>query len=157
MSPVTLPAIISPALLSSIRSCPHLPYHSWYVITGVTLSVLNRPDEIPIVFKYAIERGGGSSDTKPEHDERLEIARKMREALVKTAPIGGLPKVSAMRARTMATTDDPHLGDQCPVCIERCNAAGASRRTARLFSHCPTCGGLRYSIISNPTSRAEFL
>ena len=40
-----------------------------------------------------MEKGAGNYDKKPEHDEQLEIARKMREALVKAAPIGGLPKV----------------------------------------------------------------
>jgi len=93
------------------------------------LSVLNRPDEIPIVFDYAIERGGGSSDAKPEHAERLEIARKMREALVKAAPIGGLPKVSTTRTRTNATTDGLHVhpGNQRLVRAERRNAASTSR------------------------------
>lgn len=91
MPPVS---VITSALLSSIRGQPHLPRHAWYLVTGVTLSVLNLPHEIPTVFKHAIEYGPGSCDTKPGHDEQLEIARKMRDALVKAAPIGGLPKVS---------------------------------------------------------------
>lgn len=90
MPPVS---VITPALLASIRGQPHLPRHAWYFLTGVTLSVLNLPHEIPTVFKHAIEKGAGSCDTKPGYDEQLEIARKMREALVKAAPIGGLPKV----------------------------------------------------------------
>jgi len=93
MSPATLPAIATPALLSSIRAHPQLPLHTWYFITGVTLSVLNRPDEIPKVFQYAVEKGVGRADGKPpKHEEQLEVARKMREALVKMAPVGGLPK-----------------------------------------------------------------
>ncbi len=96
MSPVSLPAVVTPALLSSIRGHPQLPLHSWYFIAGVTLSVLNRPDEIPKVFQYALEKGVGHIDTKPQHEEQLQIARKMREALVKAAPIGGLPKVCQM-------------------------------------------------------------
>jgi hypothetical protein len=93
MPPVSLPAIITPALLSSIRGHPQLPHHSWYFITGVTLSILNRPDEIANVFRHAMETGPGGVSKKPEHDEQLRIARKMREALVKAAAIGGLPKV----------------------------------------------------------------
>ncbi|CAD6592504.1 MAG: hypothetical protein ASARMPREDX12_006159 [Alectoria sarmentosa] len=89
MPPLT---VITPALLSSVREQPHLPRHAWYFLTGATLSVLNMPHEIPTVFKHAIEKGAGSCDTKPGHEEQLEIARKMREALVKAAPIGGLPK-----------------------------------------------------------------
>lgn len=94
MPPITLPAIATPALLASIRAHPQLPLHTWYFITGVTLSVLNRPDEIPKVFQYALEKGveHGADARPPKHEERLEIARKMREALVKMAPIGGLPK-----------------------------------------------------------------
>ena len=90
MPPVS---VITPALLSSIRGQPHLPRHAWYLLTGVTLSVLNLPHEIPTVYKYAIEKGAGNCDMKPGPDERLEVTRKMREALVKAAPIGGLPKV----------------------------------------------------------------
>ena len=93
MPPVKLPAFVTPALLSSIRGHPQLPLHSWYFITGVTLSVLNRPEEIANVFQHALETGPGRTDAKPEHGEQLQMARKMREALVKAAPIGGLPKV----------------------------------------------------------------
>ncbi|MCJ1477498.1 hypothetical protein MMC13_006170 [Lambiella insularis] len=92
MPPVSVPGFVTPALLSSIRGHPQLPHHSWYFITGVTLSVLNRPDEIANVFQHALETGPGRSETEPEHDEQLQMARKMREALVKAAPIGGLPK-----------------------------------------------------------------
>ena len=96
MPPAVLPSLVTPALLSSIRGQPQLPKHSWYFIAGVTLSILNRPDEIAKIFKIAIEKGPGSSDTQPEHEEQLKIARRMREALVKAAPIGGLPKVGLL-------------------------------------------------------------
>lgn len=90
---MALPSLVTPVLLTLIRGQPQLPAHSWYFIAGVTLSVLNRPDEIATIFKHAIEGGPGSRDTKPEHGEQLKIARKLREAIVKAAPIGGLPKV----------------------------------------------------------------
>ena len=92
--PPSIPSIVSPALLSSIRAHPHLPSHTWYFITGATLSALNRPDEIPAVFKYALEKQSGPAEKASEPEEDLTIARKMREALVKTAAIVGLPKVS---------------------------------------------------------------
>ncbi|KAI9833508.1 MAG: hypothetical protein M1819_003667 [Sarea resinae] len=91
--PAALPAVITPALLSCIRAHPQLPKHSWYFITGVTLSVINRPDEIPKVFKDVMDHGIGASDSKPEHEEQLRIARRLREALLKSAPIAGLPRV----------------------------------------------------------------
>lgn len=110
--------IISPALLSFIHGHPHLPLHSWYFVAGVTLSVLNRADEIILVFKHAIEGGGHSTPTvtRPGHGEQLMIARRMREALLKAAPIGGLPKVRKpfmiRRWFVSFTTDAGNADDQ---------------------------------------------
>lgn len=65
---------------------------------------MNRPEEISTVFKHAIENGGGSADAELGHAERFAIARRMREALVKAAAIGGLPRVSlSTRQRTFAS------------------------------------------------------
>ena len=85
--------IITPTLLASIRRHPHLPRHSWYFIAATTLSILNRPDEIPKIYQNAIDQGLGPSDAAPGREEQLTISRRMREALVKAAAIGGLPKV----------------------------------------------------------------
>jgi hypothetical protein len=87
-----LPAVITPGLLSAIRSTPRLPSNTWYLLAATALSTLNRPDEIPKVFNHAIEHGGGAKDTKPSKDEQLQIARRTREALVKSSAIIGLPK-----------------------------------------------------------------
>ena len=81
-----LTAVATPALLSSLRTHPTLPRHSWYLISAVALSALNRPDEIGSVLQHALAHDG-SGETP------LGIARRMREALVKSAPIGGLPRV----------------------------------------------------------------
>lgn len=107
MAPPSLPRILSPALLSFLRGHPSLPAHSWYFIAGVTLSVINRPDEIPIVFQHALEKGGGKEGKKPDHAEQLMIARKMREGLVKAAAIGGLPKV----VEALLVVQDIYRGD----------------------------------------------
>ncbi|KAL8782822.1 MAG: hypothetical protein Q9213_005061 [Squamulea squamosa] len=94
------------SLLSSIRLTPNLPPQSWYLIAGVTLSTLNKPDEIPHVFHYAIEKDGRSQQTQ------LDIARRMREALIKTAAIGGLPKsinalLALKKVTPQALVDEP--------------------------------------------------
>ena len=91
-----LASIINPSYLASLRSHPGLPRHTWYFIAGVTLSTLNRPDEIGTVFKYALDRGVHPEDDSPIRDEaeKLKIARRMREALVKSSAIIGLPKVT---------------------------------------------------------------
>jgi hypothetical protein len=87
-----LPAIITPALLSSLRSHPNLPGHTWYFIAATTLSQLNRPDEIPKVYQHAL-RHGSSGDAIPSQDEKLRISRRIREALIKAAAVGGVPRV----------------------------------------------------------------
>ena len=86
------PPIITPSLLSAIRNQPHLLKNTWYIVSGVTLSALNRPDEIPSIFRHAIAKGGDSVDSQPDQVEQLAIARQMREALVKSAAICGLPR-----------------------------------------------------------------
>lgn len=85
-------AIITPSLLASIRRHPNLPRNTWYFVAATALSILNRPDEIHKVYKHAIENGPSHVDIVPSLDEQLRITRRMREALVKAAAIGGLPK-----------------------------------------------------------------
>jgi hypothetical protein len=92
--PPKLPSIITPKLLSSIRAHPNLPRHSWYFITSVTLSCLNRPDEIGQVWEWAVENGGDKNGgVKMGEDEQLRTVRRIREGLVKSAAVVGLPKV----------------------------------------------------------------
>ncbi|KAL9110002.1 MAG: hypothetical protein Q9227_005341 [Pyrenula ochraceoflavens] len=111
---MTLPSIITPTLLASIRTKPFLPPNSWYFITAATLSILNRPDEIPRVFRYALENDCGNGNDQIQHRERLNVARKLREALIKAAPIGGLPKainaLLALKSATPASLLDEPLG-----------------------------------------------
>jgi hypothetical protein len=57
------------------------------------LSALNRPDEIPKVFNDAIGIDGGANGFKLQYEEQLTVARRMREGLVKSAAVVGLPKV----------------------------------------------------------------
>jgi len=107
MSPGSLPPILSPALLQAIKKEPHLPHHTFYFIAAATLTILNRPDEIPKVYKYAIEQGPGGVDALPEHSERLRISRRIREALIKTAAVGGVPKtINALLALKQVTPEE---------------------------------------------------
>jgi hypothetical protein len=95
MPPIHLPNIITPALLSRIRSHPQLPKHTWYIVSSVTLSCLNRPNEIPTILKSAIGKDGDKekSNVVVSQEDQLKIARRMREGLVKSSAICGLPKV----------------------------------------------------------------
>lgn len=86
--------ILTPTLLHSFRSHPRLPKNAWYYVTGVTLSALNRPDEVPAILTYALETGSNTaSSNRISADEQLYIARRMREGLLKSAAIVGMPKV----------------------------------------------------------------
>ncbi|RPA75633.1 hypothetical protein BJ508DRAFT_418035 [Ascobolus immersus RN42] len=111
-----LKPIVSAALLNKFRTTPNLPVGSWYLITAVTLCVLNRPFELPAVWNYALANSAiPGSDTEdyvrkqyqteklgtPQdiisaredgRETALQIARRIREGLLKSAIIGGLPK-----------------------------------------------------------------
>lgn len=57
--------------------------------------MLNRPEEVAAVFRHAVAHDAGmGSGMGMGDDERVRIARRMREALVKGAVVGGLPKVN---------------------------------------------------------------
>ena len=84
------------AFISAIRTHPQLPQRSWYFISSVTLSALNRPEEIATLYTHAIEKGVGKIQNQPGEDEKLQISRKLREALVKSSAICGLPKVGVI-------------------------------------------------------------
>lgn len=90
--------IITPELLDTIRDQPDLPDDVWYLIVVTALCVLNRPEEIPAVFAHAVGKGRGGDGLQNgagvAEPEQLRIARRIREALLKTSAIGGLPKVS---------------------------------------------------------------
>ena len=110
-----LPTVCTPSLLRSLRRHPGLPRDAWYLVAGVTLSGLNRPDELGQVFAHALEHGPGgprSASTErgrtgpPPPAEQLRIARKFREALVRTVAIQGLPKaINALLALKRATPE----------------------------------------------------
>lgn len=77
-------ATLTPARLAKLAATPGLS-NSWYFVAAATFSVCNQPEEIPRIFDYMMER-------TPTHQAQLEVAQKMREALLKGAALGGLPK-----------------------------------------------------------------
>jgi hypothetical protein len=96
MSPNTLPPILTSDLMNSIREHPELS-HTWYLIAAATLTILNRPDEIPKIYEHAITFGPRSTVSSPKHEAQLTILRRMREALIKTSAVGGVPKVCGIQ------------------------------------------------------------
>lgn len=71
----------------------------------MTLSALNQPDEIPAVYRAAVDDAnarelGDESEgrlqdetRKMAHIERQKVVDRMRDGLVKSAAVVGLPKV----------------------------------------------------------------
>lgn len=100
-----LPTALTPRLLDTLRSQPGLPGDVWYAIVATTLCILNRPEDIQGVYRHAVAAdagagpGAGTADAVADHARQLRIARRLREALLKTSAIGGLPKVSKKKQR----------------------------------------------------------
>lgn len=86
-------SIISAEFLDELQSNKSLPKDTWYFIAAATLCILNRPDDVASVFKRAV-------DDSTDRDEQLRIARRIREALIKSSAVGGLPKVSSISQRS---------------------------------------------------------
>ncbi|KAF2089241.1 hypothetical protein K490DRAFT_72056 [Saccharata proteae CBS 121410] len=108
--PLNIPTVLTPTLLRTLRTHPNLPQHTWYFVAGVTLSALNRPDEVPRILTHALEHDAPPSNAQSS-DEQLRIARRMREGLVKSAAVIGLPKtINSLLALKTATPE--HLLDE---------------------------------------------
>lgn len=93
MPPSALPPVLTADLMDSLRVEPGLPPHTYYIIAATTLTILNRPDEVPRIYEHALNSGPNSIDSKSGHEEQLTILQRMREALIKTTAVGGVPKV----------------------------------------------------------------
>jgi hypothetical protein len=72
--------------LDLIRTHPSLPDDIWYFVAAAALCGLNQPQEVAELLGYCL------SHTK-DGDEQLRRVRRIREALIKSAPVVGLPKV----------------------------------------------------------------
>ncbi|OHE90660.1 carboxymuconolactone decarboxylase [Colletotrichum orchidophilum] len=125
MTAIPLP-IATPALLASLRNQPHVPKHAWYFIAATTLTILNRPDEIPHIYNHVMRHGLGPDDVMPGPEEQLTILRKLREALVKASAVGGLPKTINSLMELKKVTPE-HLLDE----PQGENSAVSSSPTAR--------------------------
>ena len=95
MSPSTLTPILTPRLMDLLCEDSKLPPHSWYIIAAATLTILNRPDEIPRIYERAYTFASSVTTPMPDpvQDLQLTILQRMREALIKTSAVGGVPKV----------------------------------------------------------------
>jgi hypothetical protein len=77
--------ILDGELINRMKSSPHIPQDCYYFIMAVTVAALNRNEELAIILQNACE---GKSQ-----QEQLRIMRRTREALIKSVPVIGLPKI----------------------------------------------------------------
>jgi len=72
----------------------------WYIVTVVSFTAGNRPEAVPLLFKYVLgelERAQNRFKV-PEtdaHREKVVLVRKFRDAIFKCGITGGYSKVSS--------------------------------------------------------------
>lgn len=131
MAPLT--PILTPALIAAIRKQPNLPRNTWYFVAAATLSALNRPDEMPTIFSDAVkvypdaQKGSaGITDTLAK-EEQLNIATRLREALIKASAVGGIPKVPWYQVhRGKRNTSDRVPDYKLSLSTQDCNTGRSS-------------------------------
>ncbi|EMD34372.1 hypothetical protein CERSUDRAFT_55073 [Gelatoporia subvermispora B] len=69
----------------------------WYLVAAVAFSASNVPEAIPIVWEYAVQnladvQEKGLSQEQAQQ-ERLTLARRLREALLQSGLLSGMPRV----------------------------------------------------------------
>jgi hypothetical protein len=72
---------------------------TWWILVVTALSTGNRPDAVPFVFKYVLEKlekvqADFGVFGEKAHEEKLLLARKFRDVLFKSGMVAGYSKVS---------------------------------------------------------------
>ncbi|KAF9526374.1 hypothetical protein CPB83DRAFT_837447 [Crepidotus variabilis] len=146
-------AKITPAFLNSLKAlfpgASLLPVqsksstvsfrNSWSIVAAVAFSASNRPDGVQRVFEHAL---GDLRARDVEHDtglilalegnkfEELQLAKKIREALLKSGLISGYPKaINALRALHEVMPEelqDKEISRQGPFLFADTNASLAA-------------------------------
>jgi hypothetical protein len=70
----------------------------WYIVTAVSFMTANRPEAVPLLYKYVLQELEHAQNQfnvpDPEvHREKLLLTRKFRDAIFKACLMGGIPKV----------------------------------------------------------------
>ena len=83
---------------------PHISYASkvlknpWWIVVAVALSTGNRPDAVPVLFKFVLAELESiqvveSITGEKAHEQKLLLARKFRDSLFKSGMVAGYSKV----------------------------------------------------------------
>lgn len=70
----------------------------WYIVASCAFSTANRPETIPLIFKHVfaeLEKAQADFKVSQEqaYQEKLALARKMRDCLFKSGMVAGYSKV----------------------------------------------------------------
>lgn len=90
--------ILTPARLQTLSSFPLLS-SNWYYLAAATFSVCNAPEEVPVILEYMLQKTSGQT-------QQFEVAQKIREAILKSAALGGLPKAINSLMQLKAATPE---------------------------------------------------
>ncbi len=96
----------------------------WYIIVIVALTAGNRPEAIPIVFRYVLndlERTQNEFDVpKGEaQGEKLRLVRRFRDSIFKCGILAGFSKVRCAFIPSNQRTDKLPPGDKFPTISSR--------------------------------------
>lgn len=81
----------------------------WYIVSAVAYGSSNRPEAVPIVFQHALDdlRQAQAEQQKPAEvarQEQLQLARRMREAILKGGMLCGYSRVNLGLAHAEQTS-----------------------------------------------------
>ncbi|KAI0806830.1 hypothetical protein C8Q74DRAFT_1188908 [Fomes fomentarius] len=129
----------APDFLSSIKSLfppasPQTPTHLWPVIAAVSFSASNLPEAVPLVFKQALDDLVRTQQTagQTDHDEQLVLARKIREAVLQSGFLSGIPRaINSLVALHKVMPE--HLRESKPLRDTKKTPEECDRRGEELF------------------------
>ncbi|TBU39627.1 hypothetical protein BD309DRAFT_416376 [Dichomitus squalens] len=97
--------LATPDFLSSLKALyppdtPNAPSHLWTVVAAVAFSASNAPNAVPAIFSYALDdlvasQHAAATAGDAAREEQLVLARKVREAVLQSGLLSGMPRVSA--------------------------------------------------------------
>ena len=120
--------LATPEFLSSLKATyppetPNSP-HLWAIVAAVGFGASNVPEAVPAVFTYALQdlirsqhATGISGDVAQE--EQLLLARKIREAVLQSGLLSGMPRVRVISSSLSLTSCRPSSEMGAPFLICR--------------------------------------
>ncbi|GBE82767.1 hypothetical protein BKA93DRAFT_526001 [Sparassis latifolia] len=69
----------------------------WYLVAAVAFSASNKAEAVPLVFAFVLSElklaQGRESETEKAREQQLRLARRIREALLQSGVLTGIPRV----------------------------------------------------------------